>query len=684
VDVGCRINPFPFRAGRGEIKGPASRWFEGEEAQLSKKFYVTTPIYYVNGVAHIGTATTTLIADAVVRFHRLRGEDCFLLTGTDEHAQKVADAAAVAGQDPQEFVDVISQRFADTWKFLNVQYDRFIRTSDPQHKHVVGEVFKRLQASGDIYKGVYEGWYSVADETFFRDSDVENGRAKETNAVVERVTEENYYFKLSAYGDKLLSYIEANPDFLQPETRRNEVIAFINQGLRDVPVSRRNTGWGIPVPGDSSQSVYVWFDALINYLTITEWPESDSWQSLWPADAHLVGKEIYTRFHATLWPAMLMGLGIALPKHVIGHAWWLIGGEKGAKSKGNIPTPQEATAWIVGASGASEDIAIDALRYYLLRDISFTGDVEFSFENLTIRFNAELANNIGNLLNRSLNMLKQYEHSIIPDAIEATKNGDVAKAALETATIIENEMEAYRPGPALEAIARFADVANKAIGVAEPWKKHKQGDRLGVAAALYTALEANRIISVFLAPFLPTASAAIRQQLGLKTDATWQEARQWGVLTPGSVVEEAAVLFPRIDAQKAALQTAPASPAPIKKESPKVEENQELITINDFAKVQLKVATILSAETVEGAKKLLKLSIEIGEAEPRQLVAGIAEYYTVEELPGKKIVVVANLQPATIRGVQSQGMLLAATNSDGKAILLTPENPNTEAGSKVR
>jgi methionyl-tRNA synthetase len=657
--------------------------FEGEDAQLSKTFYVTTPIYYVNGVPHIGTATTTLIADTVVRFHRLLGEECFLLTGTDEHAQKVADAATAAGKTPQVFVDEISQRFAATWQYLNIAYDQFIRTSDERHKIVVTEVFQRLQETGDVYKGVYEGWYSVADETFFRDTDVENGIAKETGALVERVTEENYYFKLSAYGDKLLSYVEANPDFLQPETRKNEVVAFIKQGLRDVPVSRRNTGWGIPVPGDNSQTIYVWFDALINYLTSTGWPDSDGWHFRWPANAHLVGKEIYTRFHATLWPAMLMGLGLDLPHHVIGHAWWLIGGEKGAKSKGNIPTPQEAVHWIVNASGAKEEIAVDALRYYLLRDISFTGDVEFSYENLTIRFNAELANNIGNLLNRALNMLKQYEGGIVPNAAEETKDSDVARAAVEAAAAVEFELVNYRPGAALEAIVRFADVANKAIGIAEPWKKHKQGDRAGVAAALYTALEANRIISVFLSPFLPSVSKAMRQQLGIQTDPIWNEAKTWGLLNAGSAIEDATVIFPRIDVQKAAALTAPtpqkAAPAVPKAEPPAVQ-----VTIADFARIQLKVAKIMTAVPVEGAKKLLKLTIDIGEESPRQLVAGIAEFYSVDELPGKTIVVVANLQPATIRGVQSQGMLLAATDATGRAILLTPEIVDLPAGSSIR
>ena len=321
---------------------------------MDKTFYITTPIFYVNGVPHVGSATTTLICDAISRYHRLMGEPVFFLTGTDEHAQKVVDAAEKAGKSTQEFVDEISQRFVAEWKMLDIEYDRFIRTSEPEHKAVVAEVFLRLQAAGDVYKGKYEGWYSVADETYYRDSDVEDGKAKDSGSPVERVTEENYYFRLSAYSDKLLAHIASHPDFLEPETRKNEVIAFIKDGLRDVPISRRNTGWGISAPGDVTQVIYVWFDALINYLTATGWPANGDGSPCWPAQAHIVGKEIYTRFHATLWPAMLMGLGLPLPDHVIGHGWWLVraGDElvKGAKSKGNIPTPGEMTSWLVEVS----------------------------------------------------------------------------------------------------------------------------------------------------------------------------------------------------------------------------------------------------------------------------------------------------------------------------------------------
>lgn len=651
---------------------------------MPKTFYITTPIYYVNGVPHVGSATTTLLADCIARYHRLRGEPVFFLTGTDEHAQKVANTAAKEGKTPQAFVDEISQRFVATWKYLGIEYDRFIRTSDPDHKAAVAEVFRRLQATGDIYSGLYEGWYSVSDETFFRDSDVENGIAKETGALVERVTQENYYFRLSAYSDRLLDYIERNPDFLMPATRRNEVIGFIKEGLRDVPLSRPNSGWGIPVPSDPAQVVYVWADALVNYLTATGWPENPNYTDLWPANAHLMGKEIYTRFHATLWPAMLMALGQALPEHVIGHGWWLIGGEKGSKSRGNIPTPQEAVEHLVERSGASEEIAIDSLRFYLLRDISFTGDAEFSYEAWTERYNGVLGNNLGNLLNRSLNMLRQYEDSIFPDAAARTANGEVALAAKETVAEVEAQMAAFNPPLALEAIVRFGATINKAIDTSAPWKQHKAGERTGVQDALYTALEANRILSILLAPFTPKVSAAMRSQLGLTEPVRWQDASEWGLLPAGARVSEAVPLFPRIDTKKTA--PTPANVEAPKKDKKPVTENPttETITIDEFARVQLRVAEIKTAEPIDGAKKLLRLTIDLGEPELRQLVAGIAESYAPADLPGKKIVVVANLQPATIRGVTSQGMLLAATDPDGRAILLTPENPSIPSGAKVK
>jgi len=664
---------------------------------MDKTFYITTPIYYVNGVPHVGSATTTLLCDALARFHRLRGERVFFLTGTDEHAQKVADAAAKEGMDTQAFADRVSQRFRDCWQFLNVSNDDFIRTSEPRHKAVVAEVFRQLQAKGDIYAGKYEGWYSVADETFFRDAEVEDGRAKESGAAVEWVSEEVYYFRLSAYADRLLEHIGSHPEFLQPGTRRNEVLAFIQSGLRDIAISRRNTGWGIPVPGDESQVLYVWFDACINYLSATGWPHNAVWDRVWPADVHLVGKEIYVRFHATLWPAMLMGLGLALPKTVLGHGWWMIGGEKGSKSKGNIPTPQEVVDVLVTRSGATAEVAKDALRYYLLRDISFTSDAEFSVENLIEkRYNPELCNKLGNLLNRTLKMLAQYASGLIPEGSAArTAEGALASLSREVTQDVERAMLALDPGGALEGVIKLVEAGNGDIDTTAPWKLNKAGDAQGVADALYSALEATRIVSVLLTPLLPHVAGLIRTQLGLGNVplADWAHETVWGGLPGGLPTEEAQPIFPRIDTKKS---TPPPAEKPKKETMPPMAENtpaptsetptaSSTITIEDFAKVQLKIGEIKTAERIEGATKLLKLTVDIGEETPRQILAGIAESYTPEDLPGRKIVVVANLAPRKLRGLESQGMLMAATDAEGHAVLLQPADSDAiQPGAQVK
>lgn len=671
---------------------------------MDKTFYITTPIYYVNGVPHVGSATTTLLCDALARFHRLRGERVFFLTGTDEHAQKVANAAAKEGVDTQAFADRVSQRFRECWQYLNVSNDDFIRTSEPRHKAVVGEVFRRLQTKGDIYAGQYEGWYSVADETFFRETEVENGRAKESGAVVEWVSEEVYYFRLSAYADRLLEHIGSHPDFLQPDTRRNEVLAFIGGGLRDIAISRRNIGWGIPVPSNESQVFYVWFDACINYLTATGWPHNAAWDQVWPADVHLVGKEIYVRFHALLWPAMLLGLGLALPKTVLGHGWWLIGGEKGAKSKGNIPTPQEVVDALVALSGATVEVAKDALRYYLLRDISFTSDAEFSVENLIEkRYNPELCNKLGNLLNRTLKMLAQYAGGIIPDGSAArTADGALASTSREIAQDVERAMLALDPGGALKSVIKLVEVGNGDIDTTAPWKLNKAGNAQGVADALYSALEATRIVSVLLTPLLPHVAGLIRAQLGLGDAplADWAHETVWGGLPAGLKTEEAQPIFPRIDTKKT---TPPPADRPKKETTPPMAENtppppptlgesdkssapaSSTITIEDFAKVQLKIGEIKTAERIEGATKLLKLTVNIGEDTPRQILAGIAESYAPEDLPGRKIVVVANLAPRKMRGLESQGMLMAATDAEGHAVLLHPADPDAvQPGTPVK
>lgn len=669
---------------------------------MSKRFYITTPIYYVNGAPHVGSATTTLLADAATRYRRLRGENPYFLTGTDEHAQKVADAAREAGTNPQTFVDQVSRRFVETWRRLGCDYDRFIRTTDADHQAVVQEVFRRLEARGDVYRGTYEGWYSVSDEAFYRDTDVdENGIVRETGAKVERVREDVHYFRLSAYGERLKAHILAHPDFLLPETRRNEVLAFIDQGLRDIAISRRSTGWGIPVPGDPSKVIYVWFDALINYLTATGWPNDAGYTNLWPCDAHLMAKEIYTRFHATLWPAMLLALDLPLPRHVIGHGWWTVSGEKGSKSRGNIPRAEDMIALLQERSGAPEPICVDALRYYLLRDIQFASDTEFSPDILVGRYNADLANDLGNVLNRVLRA--KYFPGRIP---EPRSNGDapLALVARETIATYEAALEAVNWGEALAAVWQLLGATNKYLAETQPWILAKNGQAEAVAHVLYDTLEATRLAAYLVSPAMPSVAAEMARQLGLSNfaaDGSWAEHARWGVLVPDSPTGDATPLFPRIDTKMAvAAGPAEAKPTKLAKEAPHhVNETSaatpatlttdhrppatDTITIDDFARVQLRIADIVSAEAIPGAKKLLRLQIRVGDGDERQLVAGIAESYAPDDLPGKKIVVVANLQPATIRGVQSQGMLLAATDEAGRAILLTPEQ-SVPAGSRVK
>lgn len=658
--------------------------------ETSKRYYITTPIYYVNGLPHVGSATTTLIADATARYRTLRGDNPFFLTGTDEHAQKVAEAATKAGMAPQTFVDEVSQRFVETWDFLNVGYDDFIRTSEERHRRVVQEVFRRLEASGDVYLGTYEGWYSVSDETFYRDSEVDEttGRVKETGAVVERVREENHYFRLSSFGARLRTHIEANPDFLLPPARRNEVLAFIEQGLRDIPISRRAAGWGIPTPGDDSKVIYVWFDALINYLSATGWPDDSRWTTLWPADVHLMGKEIYTRFHATLWPAMLLALDLPLPRHVVGHGWWLIGGEKGSKSKNNIPVPQDVVADLVARSGAPQAICVDALRFYLLRDIQFASDAEYSDEILVARYNADLANDLGNVLNRVLRA--KYFDGTIP--IFRAHDQGLQTLAASTVVRYETALERFDWGQALQATSTLIGAVNQYLADKAPWVLARNNQTEAVADVLYNALEATRIAAYLVSPAMPSAADAIGKQLGiadLAAAGSWDTATRWGGLVPGAPTGEPTPLFPRIEKKPAG--AAPAA-LPAKKEKQVTSDPAALapppaasdtITIDEFMRVQLRVADIVSAERIEGAKKLLRLQIRVGENDERQLVAGIAETYAPEDLPGRKIVVVANLQPATIRGVQSQGMLLAATDPEGRAILLQPDAP-VAAGSKVK
>ncbi len=663
----------------------------------TKKYYITTPIYYVNGRPHIGSALTTVCCDVLSRYHRLRGEKTWFLTGTDEQATKVLEAAQSAGVPTQEFVDSLAEDFQSTWRELHIEYDDFIRTTEPRHVEVVQEFFNRLRRSGDVYKDLYEGWYCVSDETFFRDSDVGDDRQcpnAECRKPLERVKEENYFFRLSAYGDRLIKHIEQNPEFLQPEFRRNEVVSFIQQGLRDMSVTRTNGGWGIEVPGESEKVIYVWFDALINYLGATGWPHDKArYRELWPADVHLVGKEIFVRFHATLWPAMLMALDLPLPKTVYAHGWWVDAeGKKEGKRTGGLPHPTEFAQEIADLSGASLDLASDALRYLLLREMQFHGDSEFSRDSFIRRYNTDLANDLGNLCNRSVNMVVRYFDGIVPQP--TSSDSEVAHLAHEVTDEYARALKEFRFNSALEAVWRLVGQMNRYIEENAPWKLAKAGETDRLGDILYTCLEAVRITAVLVSPIMPIAAETLRRQVGDMTDdASWADAVTWGLLQPGSPVPPPQPLFPRIQIedqpqQPSELETDRTERKPVSDEKTNqpaparvTPEVPAQISFDDFMKVDLRVANIIAADPVPNADKLLKLTVDLG-GETRTILAGIAEMYQPDELVGKQIVVVANLAPRKMRGIESQGMLLAA-DVDGQAIILQPET-TVPSGSRVR
>ena len=553
-----------------------------------KPYYITTPIYYVNGLPHVGSALTTVSCDVLARYHRLRGQETFLLTGTDENATKVQEAAEKAGVPPQEFVDGLANAFRECWQRLHVNYNDFIRTTEPRHIRAVQAFFAQLLERGYVYKDIYEGWYSVSDETFFRDSDViieneEYGVARETGKPVQRIKEENYFFKLSAFGDRLLAHIEANPAFLLPEFRRNEVLGFIKDGLRDICISRANKGWGIPFPGDDTKIVYVWFDALINYLTALGWPtegkreegrgkreeapvqgvaeaeeqagheHSDfslvplpSSLELWPADVHFMGKEIFVRFHATLWPAMLMALDLPLPKQVYAHGWWTLPnlkpGEKAGKSTGGLPHPTRFSELLAERAGTTFELGADAQRYLLCREMNFGLDTEFTVENCLRRFNTDLANDLGNLLNRTINMMVKYYEGVVPATTD--HDHEIAAFSLQTQEEYVRALAEFRLNAALEAVWKLVGRMNKYIDERAPWSLAKAangGDAASkeqLAIVLYSCLEVTRIVSLLVSPYMPVAADAIRAQLGLTDsaqNALWDDLA-WGGLPAGTRV----------------------------------------------------------------------------------------------------------------------------------------------------
>lgn len=652
---------------------------------MSKRFYITTPIYYVNSVPHIGTTLTTVIADICKRYMLMRGQDAFYLTGTDENGLKVMEAAEKAGKTPQEFVDDISGRFVEAFDAMNVDYDVFFRTTSDKHRRAAQALFEKLRENDYVYTGVYEGWYDVSSETFYKEADLVDGKSPDGNEV-RWVSEENWFFKLSAFEQPLLDHINANPDFLLPEGRRNEVVSFIKQGLRDMCITRNNPGWGIPIPGDDTKVIYVWFDALINYLAATGWPDDPNWETLWPADVHWMGKEIFTRFHATLWPAMLMGAGLPLPKTVIAHAWFVFGDQKMSKSLGNVIDPVGLANEIQAKTGCTDKMKVDAVRWSLARLMPYDGDTNYTREEVDRAYNADLANDLGNALNRSLAMAHKFVGGLVPEAEMESEAREAIEAAQQRYAMA---MASWNVAEASEAAIGLVRFLNKYIDSRAPWTLAKGGDA-ALPGVIFSMLSCLRAAEALISPMMPWAADEIARQLGHEPLRNWSYIGEPDTLKPGTPLAPPEPIFPRMDLKNS---PSPADSAPEgggKQTEPKSESeptrknsNQsEPISIEDFAKVQLRVARILEAEPLEGSDKLMKIQVMIGD-EKRQVVAGIRKSYEPLDLIGRQVVLVYNLKPATLRGAESQGMLLAAVDEKGDAILLQPDRETPE-GAPVR
>lgn len=648
-----------------------------------KSFYITTPIYYPSGRLHIGHSYTTVAADAMARFKRLTGCHVHFLTGTDEHGQKIERRAQEAGKDPQAFVDEIVDWIKGLWSILDISYDDFIRTTEERHKFSVQQIFQKFYDQGDIYKSKYEGRYCTPCEAFWTERQLDEGNCPDCKRPVELVAEESYFFRMSKYVDRLVEHIEKNPDFIQPVSRKNEMINnFIKPGLEDLCVSRTTFKWGIPVPFEPGHVIYVWLDALSNYITALgyESGRDDSlMHAFWPADVQLIGKEI-VRFHTIYWPIFLMALGLELPKKVFGHGWLLLDEGKMSKSKGNVIDPEVLV----------ERYGSDAIRYFLLREIPFGADGHFNEEALVQRLNFDLANDLGNLLNRTMAMLNKYFNGQIPrpGSTEAA-DGELIGMALALPAKIESLMDQLQFSNALAELWKYIARANKYIDETAPWSLAKEGRLERLATVMYNLLESIRIVSVILQPFMPRTPQRIWKQLGITEQSnlhTWASVQEFGKLPAGIHTMPGEVLFPRLELSgeggaPVRQATKKDKPAPAVKEEEPV-ENAGLISIEDFARVDLRVAEIRQAERIEGAEKLLKLTVSLG-TEERQVVAGIARHYAPEDLPGKRILFVANLKPAKLRGIRSEGMLLAASDEEGNLILATTELP-IAPGSKVK